>query len=501
MAESILSLRHIGKTFPGVRALDDVSVDFLKGEVHGIVGENGAGKSTLMKILSGVYSLDEGEIYLDGRKEELRNPKDALLHGQSIIFQEFNLVNTLSISENIFLGRLPNTWINWKKIDTDAEELLHRVGCNVSPRTLVNDLSVAQKQMVEIAKALSYHARVVIMDEPSATLTASEVQTLFQIVDSLKQEGVTIIYISHKLEEVFEICDRVTVMRDGKIISTRPVSEYNRERIIREMVGREVNQEYPCRSRYSDEEAPVVLEVRELKRSGVFENISFSLRNGEVLGLAGLVGSGRTEIVRAIFGADRLDGGKLFIHGQKVRIRIPADSISHKMALLTEDRKQQGLILQLPVTNNVSIAGLKKIAPRGLMHFKKERLVAQKYVEMLKIKTPSCDQKVLYLSGGNQQKVLFSRWLFVDSDIIILDEPTRGIDVGAKSEIYQIINDLVTKGKSIILISSDMPELLAMSDRVMIVSEGRIKGELSGSRMTPDEVMETILRREERDQV
>ena len=497
MAESILSLRHIGKSFPGVRALDDVSVDFLKGEVHGIVGENGAGKSTLMKILSGVYSLDEGEVYLDGRKEEIRNPKDALLHGQSIIFQEFNLVNTLSISENIFLGRLPRAWINWKKVDSEAEALLERVGCSVSPRTLVKDLSVAQKQMVEIAKALSFNARVVIMDEPSATLTSNEVQTLFRIIHSLKHDGVTVIYISHKLEEVFDICDRVTVMRDGKIISTRPVQECTRDAIIREMVGREVNQEYPRRPAHVSEDEPVVLEVKNLKRTGVFDHISFSLRKGEVLGLAGLVGSGRTEIMRAVFGADKLDGGEIYINGQKAQIRTPADSIAHRMALLTEDRKQQGLILQLPVTQNISVAGLKRLSPRGFLDFRQERHVAESYVEKLKIKTPSCEQKVLFLSGGNQQKVLFSRWLFVDSDIIILDEPTRGIDVGAKAEIYHIINDLVSAGKSIVLISSDMPELLAMSDRVIIIYEGQLKGELSGSRLNPDEVMATILRKEE----
>lgn len=498
MAATVLSLNHIGKSFPGVRALDDVSMSFHQGEVHGIVGENGAGKSTLMKILSGIYSCDEGEIFLDGEKVMIRGPKDALEHGQSIIFQEFNLINTLSIAENIFLGRLPNAWINWDKIEHEAEIMLQKVGCDISPQTLVKDLSVAQKQMVEIAKALSYNARIVIMDEPSATLTSKEVEKLFRVIRSLQKDGVTVIYISHKLEEVFEICDRVTVMRDGKVISTRKIEECTREGIIKELVGREVDQDYPRRNEAPDKNAPIVLEARRLCRKGLFNDISFSLHKGEVLGIAGLVGAGRTEIVRAIFGADKLEKGELFINGQKVMIHSPSDSIRHKMALLTEDRKQQGLILQRSVAENITVAGLRRLSPHGIMHFNEENEVAKSYVKKLNIRTPTCKQRVLFLSGGNQQKVLFSRWLYVDSDIIILDEPTRGIDVGAKVEIYQIINDLVRSGKSIILISSDMPELLAMSDRVIILYEGKIKGELCGEKLTQDDVMATILGEKEK---
>lgn len=500
MSRSILSLKNIGKSFPGVRALDGVSLDFLEGEIHGIVGENGAGKSTLMKILSGVYTLDEGEIYIDGKKERIRGPLDALNKGQSIIFQEFNLINALSIAENIFLGRLSNrrgTWIDWKKVEAQAADLMQRVGYEIDPKTLIRDLSVAQKQMVEIAKALSYEARVIIMDEPSATLTSKEVENLFRIIRSLKEKGVTVIYISHKLEEVFEICDRVTVMRDGKVISTRSISDVTRPGIIEDMVGRAVEQEYPHREKYVARDQPVVLEVKGLRRKGVFENINFQIRKGEVLGFAGLVGSGRTEIMRAIFGADKLEGGEVRIFSERVAIRTPADSIAKRLAFLTEDRKQQGLMLQMPISKNISMANLKALTHGGFMNFRKERRVADEYVKLLAIKTPSIDQKAIFLSGGNQQKVVLSKWLYCNCDILILDEPTRGIDVGAKVEIYNLINDLVRQGKSIILISSDLPELLAMSDRVVVVYGGRIKGELCGDEITADQVMARILQKQE----
>ena len=500
MERFVLSLKHISKAFPGVKALQDVTIDFCRGEVHGIVGGNGAGKSTLMKILSGVHTADSGDIFIDGEKKRIRNPQDAINNGQSIIFQEFNLVNALSIAENIFLGRLsnrPGTWINWKEINRQTEELLQQVGCSLDPRTKVGELSVAQKQMVEIAKALSYHSRILIMDEPSATLTTNEVENLFRIVRTLKNSGVTVIYISHKLEEVFEICDRVTVMRNGEVISTRDIREATRPGIIQDMVGRPVDQEYPARETLPPADAPVVLEVNNLTRRGVFENVSFSLKRGEVLGFAGLVGAGRTEIVRAVFGADTPDSGEICIRGEKVQIKTPEDSIRKGIALLTEDRKQQGLILQMPVTRNVSLANLRALCRAGFLNFRKERQTAREYVQQLSVKTPSEDQKVLYLSGGNQQKVVLAKWLFSGCDIIILDEPTRGIDVGAKAEIYSLINALVADGKSVILISSDMPELLAMSDRVLVINEGRTRGELSGSDLTGDQVMATILANKE----
>lgn len=490
----ILSLRNISKFFPGVKALDDVSLDFYEGEVHAIVGENGAGKSTLMKILSGVYTLDAGEVWLNGEKVYIKNPLDALEKGQSIIYQEFNLINALSITENIYLGRLSNksgTWIDWKLMNKKAEELMERLGYKINPTTLIKELSVAEKQMVEICKALSYNSRIIIMDEPTATLTSNETKHLFGIINELRADGVTVIYISHKLEEVVELSNRITVMRDGRIISTQNTSDISREDIIEKMVGRTIDTEYPKRSTIPDSE--IVMEVKNLKKEGVFEDISFSLYKREVLGLAGLVGSGRTEIVRGIFGADSLDSGSVEVHGKKVNIKTPADSIKNKIAFLTEDRKAQGLLLSLPLSKNISLANLEKVTHSLFINHTEEKIVCSDYVNLLSIKTPSTEQIALNLSGGNQQKVVFAKWLYANSDIIILDEPTRGIDVGAKVEIYNLINKLVEEGKSIIMISSELPELLAMSDRVLVIYEGRLKGVLTGDDISAENVMMKII--------
>ena len=496
----VLSLRGITKTFPGVKALDNINLDFYEGEVHSICGENGAGKSTLMKILSGVYSLEEGEIYINGQKETIKNPLDALNKGQSIIFQEFNLVDALSIAENIFLGRLANksgTWVDWKNINKQAKELMLRVGYDIDPTTLIKDLSVAEKQMVEIAKALSYNSRIIIMDEPSATLTTNEVEKLIKIVNDLRADGVTVIYISHKLEEVMRISDRVSIMRDGRMVSTYDIADVNTDKIVEDMVGRSVSQSYPKRPSSPGEDAPIALEVKGLTRNGVFRDISFQLRKGEILGFAGLVGSGRTEIVRAIFGADKLDSGEIFINGEKVKIPTPKVAIAKGLALLTEDRKSQGLHLHMPLSKNVSSANLKAVV-RGLFISRKvERDTCNQYIDTLAIKTPSSEQKAVNLSGGNQQKVVLAKWLFANSDIIVLDEPTRGIDVGAKMEIYNLMNEMVAQGKSIIMISSELPELLAMSDRVVVVYEGNHKGTLVGDEITAENVMQTILRKQE----
>lgn len=496
--EVILSLRNITKTFPGVKALDDISVDFFKGEVHSIAGENGAGKSTLMKILTGVYSLEQGEIWIGGVKEKIRNPLDAIKKGLSIIFQEFNLVDALSITENIFIDRLAKKsgfWIDWKDANRRAAEFMKEVGYDIDPTTLIKDLSVAEKQMVEIAKAISYGSKIIIMDEPSATLTSKEVESLIKIVNGLREKGVTVIYISHKLEEVLRISDRVSVMRDGKLISTRDVKDVTREGIIVDMVGRTIGQEYPVRVQGTVKEAETVMEVKNLRRDGVFEEISFELKKGQVLGLAGLVGAGRTEIVRAIFGADKLDGGEIFLNGKKVSITKPEDGIKNKIALLTEDRKSQGLLLQFPVSKNISLVNLDKVTHRGMVSHSQEKKVAGEYVDLLSIKTPSTEQKAINLSGGNQQKVVIAKWLFADSDIIILDEPTRGIDIGAKHEIYLLINKLVEEGKSVIFISSELPELLAMSDRILVINEGRIKGSLEQRQdITAENVMQLILK-------
>lgn len=496
----VLSLRGITKSFPGVKALDGIYLDFYEGEVHSLCGENGAGKSTLMKILSGVYPLDQGEIYIDGKRETIRNPQDALSKGQSIIFQEFNLVDALSIAENIFMGRLSNkrgTWVNWRQLNEEAKKLMLRVGYDIDPATLVRDLSVAEKQMVEIAKALSYHSRVIIMDEPSAALTSNEVEKLMKIIRDLKREKVTVIYISHKLEEVMEISDRVSVLRDGKIISTNDAKELNQERIVEHMVGRTIDQEYPKRATAPGGDAEVVLEVKGLTRKGVFEDISFRLHRGEILGFAGLVGSGRTEIVRAVFGADKPEGGEILLNGRRGSLKNPGKAIRFGLAFLTEDRKHQGLHLDMTLSKNVSCANLSALTKRGFLDRRAEKRVCEEYIEKLSIKTPSPEQKALNLSGGNQQKVVLAKWLFANSNIIILDEPTRGIDVGAKMEIYHLMNRLVEEGKSIIMISSELPELMAMSDRVIVVYEGKIKGTLTGDEIRAENIMQTILRKEE----
>lgn len=496
----VLSLRGITKTFPGVKALDDINLDFYAGEVHSICGENGAGKSTLMKILSGVYSLEEGEIWINGQKETIRNPLDALNKGQSIIFQEFNLVDALSIAENIFLGRVANSsgaWVDWNSLNQQAKELMRRVGYDIDPTTLIKDLSVAEKQMVEIAKALSYHSKVIIMDEPSATLTANEVEKLIKIVNDLRADGTTVIYISHKLEEVMRISDRVSIMRDGRIITTYDIADVTTDMIVEQMVGRSVSQSYPKRPTHPGADAPVALEVRNLTRNGVFHDISFQLHKGEILGFAGLVGSGRTEIVRAIFGADKLDGGEIFIDGEQVKITSPKTAIAKGLALLTEDRKSQGLHLHLPLSQNVSCANLKAVVKGLFISRKDEKSVCNEYIRKLAIKTPSSEQKAVNLSGGNQQKVVLAKWMFANSDIIILDEPTRGIDIGAKVEIYHLMNEMIAQGKSIIMISSELPELLGMSDRVMVIYGGEHKGTLVGDEITAENVMQTILKKQE----
>ena len=496
----VLSLRGITKTFPGVKALDNISLDFYEGEVHSICGENGAGKSTLMKILSGVYSLEEGEIYINGQKETIKNPLDALNKGQSIIFQEFNLVDALSIAENIFLGRTSNksgSWVDWKNMNKQAKKLMLRVGYDIDPTTLIKDLSVAEKQMVEIAKALSYNSRVIIMDEPSATLTSNEVEKLIKIVEDLRADGVTVIYISHKLEEVMRISDRVSIMRDGRMINTYDIADVTTDKIVEEMVGRSISQSYPTRPSHPGEDVPVALEVKGLARNGVFRDISFQLRKGEILGFAGLVGSGRTEIVRAIFGADKLDAGEIFIGGEKVKIPTPKVAIAKGLALLTEDRKSQGLHLHMPLSMNVTSANLKAVVKGLFISRKMEKDTCNEYIKALAIKTPSSEQKAVNLSGGNQQKVVLAKWMFANSDIVVLDEPTRGIDVGAKMEIYNLMNEMVAQGKSIIMISSEMPELLAMSDRVVVIYEGNHKGTLVGDEITAENVMQTILRKQE----
>lgn len=491
MGDFILEVRDVSKIFPGVRALDQVSLRIRKGEIHALVGENGAGKSTLMKILNGNYKKDAGSIYIDGKEAEIRCPDDARSFGISIIFQELNLVPHLSVAENIFMGRLRREGkklIDWKQVYQKAGALMERIGYPIDTRTAVEKLSVAQKQMVEIAKAISYsNTKLILMDEPSATLTNRECEKLFEVIRSLKEQGISVIYISHKLEEIAELCEWVTILRDGKIIDTGAVSDFTKDDMISKMIGREISDKFPARSsKPGDKE---ILRVEGLSRHGVISDISFSLREGEVLGFAGLVGAGRTEIARAVIGMDYTDIGEIYVEGKRVRIRSPKDALRSGIAYLSEDRKQEGLVLKAPVKWNISMANMSRILSVGMVNEKKDEAIADEMIDKILIKTPSREQYAMNLSGGNQQKIVVAKWLNTDAKIFIFDEPTRGIDVGAKYEIYVLINELVREGKSVILISSELPEVLEMCDRVLVINKGKLAAELTGENMNAQSVM------------
>jgi ribose transport system ATP-binding protein len=491
MDDYILEFSGINKTFPGVKALDDVSFKVRRGDVHALVGENGAGKSTLLKILNGNYSKDSGKIIIDLKEVEIPDPVKAREKGISIIFQELNLIPHLSVAENIYLGRLHAAGnggkiIDWKGLNRASAEILKKIGYDINPRALTEGLSVAEKQMVEIAKALSFDSKIILMDEPSATLTQNELQKLFAVIKDLKSKGVTVIYISHRLEEIFEICSTVTVMRDGKVVDTTSVTETTKNDIIKKMVGREVSATYPRRQVKIGEE---VMKVKQLSSEKV-KDISFSLNRGEILGVAGLVGAGRTEMVRALFGVDYTTKSEIYINGKRVRINSPAEAMKNGMAYLTEDRKSEGLILEFTVRQNISMASIKKLIHKVFVNKRKEVELAYYYIENLSIKTPSIEQKVLNLSGGNQQKIVIGKWLGTDADIFIMDEPTRGIDVGSKHEIYELMNRFVNEGKGIIFISSELPEIIGMSDRVLVMRDGRIKAELGSNMCSAENIMQ-----------
>ena len=485
-------MRGICKEFPGVKALDNVGFTVAEGEIRALVGENGAGKSTLMKILNGNYKKDAGEILIDGEVVNITNPQVAASLGITIIFQELNLVEELSIAENIFAGRLASKGklVNWKELNARAKDLLLRIGFDKDPKTIVGTLTVAEKQMVEIAKALSRNSRIILMDEPSATLTKKELDALFQIIHDLKSQGIAVIYISHRMEEIFEICETVTVMRDGQIIGTRDIADVTSKELVEMMVGRELDSAFPTRNVEIGEE---VLRVENLCRKDRQQDVSFSLHKGEVLGIAGLVGAGRTEIMRAVFGVDYINAMNVYIQGKKVKIKNPAQAQKYGIAFLTEDRKAEGLTLDFPVKSNIVSANLKSIRKGLFTSKKRENEIADEYIEKTRIKTPHRNQKVGNLSGGNQQKVVVSKWLNSAPDILIMDEPTRGIDVGAKREIYEIINDLVANGKSVVLISSELPEVLGMSDRVLVMKDDAIVAVLSGDEINAVEVMKYAL--------
>jgi len=486
---TVLSLRGISKRFPGVQALDRVDFDLARGEVHALVGENGAGKSTLMKILAGAIQKDEGEIFLEGQRVEIPDPITARRLGISLIYQEFNLVPYLSVAENIFLGREPKRksgLIDWKRLYSESERLLSRLGLTVDPRERVQRLSVAEQQMVEIAKAVSVQCKVLGMDEPSATLTEHESRRLFDLIKGLIADGVSVIYISHRLEEIYEIADRVTILRDGHHIATDQIDRLSKEEIVRLMVGREISDEFPPRRAKPGKE---VLRVEGLTRRRKFSDVTFSVREGEILGIAGLVGSGRTEVARAIFGADPIDSGRILLDGRPLSLRGPRDAINAGIGLVTEDRKAQGLVLGMSVLENVSLASLDQFSRAGFVDKKREMAAVAVHVDELRIRTPSLRQTVRNLSGGNQQKVVLAKWLLTRSRVMIFDEPTRGIDVGAKWEIYNLLNSLAERGVAIIMISSELPEVLGMSDRILVMHEGRVAGELAKHEATQERVM------------
>jgi ribose transport system ATP-binding protein len=480
-------MRGITKRFPGVTALDGVDFELERSEVHVILGENGAGKSTLIKMLSGAYQPDEGEILLDGERVEIPSASVAQALGISTIYQEFNLVPQLSVAENVFLGRQPRRLglVDRRKMRQEARKLLERIKVRVDPDAPISALGVAQRQMVEIAKALSLEARILIMDEPTASLSGQEVERLFEIVRGLKEEGVGVVFISHHLEEVREIGDRVTVLRDGKMVGQVPADTDNPE-LVRMMVGRSIENQFPRRR---PEVGEILLEVEHLSRQGILEDISFQLRAGEVVGMAGIVGAGRTELARAIFGADPSDSGEVRVRGERMRPRNPRESKHRSIGFVTEDRQGQGIVPPLSVVENLALASLERYTRAGLLNRREERSRAEKMIEDLNIRTPGPDQEVRYLSGGNQQKVVIGRWLLAESKVMIMDEPTRGIDVGARVEIYELMNELTENGAGILMISSDLPEVLGMSDRILVMSGGRITGELSAEEATQEKVV------------
>jgi inositol transport system ATP-binding protein len=488
--DNVLVMEHISKSFPGVQALSDVQLTVRRGSVHALMGENGAGKSTLMKVLIGMYIPEDGEITFLGKKVKIENTQQALRMGISMIHQELSPEPYMTVAENIFLGREPLGrfgLIDKKKMVADTKALLERLEINIDPNTVMRTLSVANTQMVEIAKAISYDSSLIIMDEPTSAITEREVAHLFKIIGTLKDKGVAIIYITHKMDEVFQIADDITVFRDGRHIATVPASQTDRNSLIAMMVGRELTNLFP------KEDAPigeVVLSVQGLTRPGVVEDVSFELRRGEILGLAGLMGAGRTEVIEGIFGIKPITAGVITIRGQQVTIRSPQDAIKHGLALLTEDRKLTGIMGVLSVRDNMMIASLGSYSKAGFLNKRIINQTCAKEKTRLELKTPSMDQLIKLLSGGNQQKVLVSRWLLTVPDILILDEPTRGIDVGAKSEIHRLMSKLAQEGKAIIMISSEMPEILGMSDRVLVMHEGRVGGVFERK----DATQETIMR-------
>jgi ABC-type sugar transport system ATPase subunit len=492
----LLEMKGIGKTFPGVKALEGVNLAVREGQVHALLGENGAGKSTLIKILSGAYTRDEGEILFDGAPADIRNPADAESLGISTIYQEFNLTPNMTIAENIFLGHLPTKAgrVDWATVRSRSRELLDSLDVHLPVDTLTGSLSVAQQQMVEIAKSLNRNTRILVMDEPSAVLSEKDIDNLFAVVRRLQATGIGIIYISHRLKEIFELADEVTVLKDGRYVDTRQVADVGMDDLVKLMIGRDLEDVYPQRAHAPGD---VVLEVSHVAQAHLARDVSFDLRAGEIVGFAGITGSGRTEVARVIFGADRATAGEMSLFGKPYRPSSPRDAINHGVALVTEDRKRQGLLLKLQVFFNTTVSGLDRLSRFGILRLKDEQVLVRRWIQNLRIKTPSPEFLVVNMSGGNQQKVVLARWLSLGIKVFIMDEPTRGIDVGSKAEIYQIMSDLADQGMAIIMISSELPEVLGMSDRVMVMREGRIVKELAREQASEEVVMQYAVGHEE----
>ncbi|TVQ39751.1 MAG: sugar ABC transporter ATP-binding protein [Spirochaetaceae bacterium] len=491
--QKLLQMNGISKSFPGVQALQDVDFDLNRGEVHALVGENGAGKSTLMKILSGVYTPDQGEILLKEQPIVATRPRTMLDAGVSVIYQELNLVPHLSVAENVLLGREPLTrarTIDWRAMRKEVGSLIQQFNVKLDPRALVYSISPAYQQVVEIIKAISLRSEILVMDEPTASLTGNEVGRLFEIIRNLKSKGVSIIYISHRLEELWEVADRVTVLRDGERIVTRPLAELDVSEIIRSMVGREMTEQYPAADIEKRDE---LLRVENLSRAGMCSDVSFSVRGGEILGFSGLVGAGRTEIMQLVFGSLKKDSGRIFIKGKEVKIRSTRDAVRHGIALIPEERKRQGLVLDLSVFDNTTLAVLDRHSRYGFLNLPKLAEVVKRIIDSIGVRTPSPRQLVRFLSGGNQQKVVLSKWFIRDCDIYIFDEPTRGIDVGAKVEIYRLMQTLAKRGAAVIMVSSELLEVLNMSDRLAVVFEGRLVKEFERGEATEEKVMHYAL--------
>ena len=488
--EACLQAKNISKVFPGVKALTNISIDFYPGEAHALVGENGAGKSTLIKIMAAVYTATEGSVYLDGKECKFRSPKEALDAGIAVIQQELSIAPDLTVAQNIFLGCEPHKGIrlDYKKMNEDAQAVLTEMGLDLDVNAYCRDLNAAEQQMVEIAKVVAKNAKVVILDEPTSSLSEKEINSLFVQVEKMKKRGTALIYVTHRMKELFQVCDRVTIMRDGCKVDEQMISDTNEEKIVASMIGRQNLTDY-----YKRHEHPIgeeVFRVENLTQDKKFRDISFHLNKGEILGFYGLVGAGRTEVMEAIFGATKLQEGRIFLHGEEVHFSKPAEAIAKRIGFVTEDRRRTGLLLAKPICENIGLPSLTAHAKRGVVNEKWENEVSEEYKEKLHIKTPSIKTITSTLSGGNQQKIILAKWLAADSEILILDEPTRGIDVNAKSEFYSLMYNFVENGGSIIMISSEMPEIIGIADRVYVMKEGEIRGELMANELSEASLIE-----------